>query len=186
MPKKEPVAPPAARPVNPQDVKLKQLMESVIGGIRNVKKELADNLPSHIRADRPASELAHLYGAVRDLCDEFAAAAEVAGAASTQLSTQLIPAAFERENISTFTTADGYRVTLSTRFVASIKPDMKGEAWDWLRKNGLDALIVETVNASTLSAAGKKMIEDEGKELPEHLFNAHFMPSVSLTKTKKK
>ncbi len=97
----------------------------------------------------------------------------------------MIPEAFERESISSFTTDNGYRVTVSQRFFASILEGMKDVAFEWLRKNKLGDLIQPTVNAGTLSAEGKRMLE-EGRELPEQIFSTHYKPSTSLTKVAKK
>lgn len=57
----------------------------------------------------------------------------------------------------------------------------KDAAFEWLRLSDMGSLIVETVNASTLSATGKAMLQD-GKELPETVFNTFYQPSTSLTK----
>lgn len=162
------------------------LTRSIDARCKSLKKRLAADVAGQMAdPDRAASELAHVYGAFRGIVEELSAATKIISDAVSQLGGERIPKAFEREGITTFTTKSGYRVTVSERYVASINPDMKDEAKAWLRKNGLDAIIIETVNASTLSAAGKAMLEDKGKELPEHLFNAAFLPGTSLTKVKK-
>jgi hypothetical protein len=150
-----------------------QDLEAILGEL----KALADQ-------NRPASELAHLFGVVRDIQDMLseivlAPVSECYG----KLAKEIVPAAFERENLTSFTTKDGYRVSISTKYFASIAGD-KEAAYEWLRNNGLGEIIQNTVNASTLSAAGKAMLE-EGKELPDELFRSHFAVNTSLTRTKK-
>lgn len=130
-----------------------------------------------------AARLAHVYSAVRRVNDSIAEAVKPLGEAQLKLSSIMVPEAFQQENVKTFTTGDGYRVTLSHRFYAAIKADSKNSAYDWLRTNNLGALIIETVNSSTLSSAGKALLE-EGKELPEDFFNTHYQDQVSLTKVK--
>ena len=163
------------------------LTRSIDARCKSLKKRLTEDVAAQLAdPDRPASELAHVYGAFRDIAEELASATKIVSDAVSLLGMDRIPKAFEREGITTFTTKSGYRVTVSERYVASIKKENKDEAYAWLRKNGLDALIVETVNASTLSAAGKAMIEEKGKELPEALFTTAYLPGTSLTKVKKK
>ena len=54
-----------------------------------------------------------------------------------------------------------------TKLSASF-PD-KEAGFAWLRENGDDALITETVNAGTLASHVKRMIEDEGIDPPEDI-----------------
>lgn len=183
-PKAKPT-PPANRPINKRDEPLEKLVAYLTEGMKRVRLRLDADLPNMIK-DRPASELAHLFGMVRDMNTVTGEALKPLSDAAGQLANVLIPKAFENENLTSFTTQDGYRVTVSTVYRASIKTDRKGDAYNWLRENGLEDLITETVNAGTLSAAGKAMVEEKGKELPEDLFNAAFMPTTSLTKVQKK
>lgn len=162
----------------------KTLVTWLDGGVAAVELKLNEALKTLLNPDRPASEQAMVYGAIRDMGDSWDKVTKIIDAAKTRLEKELLPGAFEAENLKSFTTKDGYRVTVSTRFFASIKQGLRDEAWDWLRANGLEDLITETVNASTLSATGKKLLE-EGKELSEELFETAYMPAVSLTRTKK-
>lgn len=182
---KTPIAKVETRPIAKEDVELNKLTVWLAAGMAKVKTRLEAELPGMLKPERPASELAHLYGAVRDMLDLSAGALKSLGEASGLLSNELVPKCFERENLTSFTTKDGYRVTVSTNYRVSIKGDKKEQAYAWLQDNDLGELITQTVNASTLSAAGRKLIEEQNKELPEELFNAAFMPSTSLTKTKK-
>ncbi len=133
---------------------------------------------------QPASQLAHAFVALRLATERWEATGKLLSDALAVLKTERIPAAFDAEKITTFTTQTGYRVTLSMTYRASIIAAQKGAAYAWLQANNLGDLITETVNASTLSAAGKVLLED-GKELPDDLFHAYFAPSASITKTSK-
>lgn len=92
-----------------------------------------------------------------------------------------IPEAFERDHITQHNLAEGFRVGVSSTFRASIRPDYKAEAYEWLMNNDLEDLITQTVNSSTLSATAKQLLEEKGKELPEKLFNVALVPNTSVT-----
>lgn len=72
------------------------------------------------------------------------------------------------------------RVTVSRRFSASMLD--KDAGLNWLRKNGHEGLIQETVNSSTLSAFAKDMQENQGKDLPVEIFKVGTKPYTSITK----
>lgn len=86
-----------------------------------------------------------------------------------------------RANDSKTVTVDSIkrRFTISKRFSCSIIPEMRADAYEWLRPHGL---ISETVNSSTLSSFAKKKIEDEGTEMPDNLFKTSIMDITSATK----
>lgn len=91
-----------------------------------------------------------------------------------------IPERFKAEDIKSFNT-DRFRVTRTSRVFASILPDTLPDAYQWLRDNEYDSIIKETVNASTLSATAKELMEN-GKELPDDLFRVHLKDGTSITK----
>jgi hypothetical protein len=95
-----------------------------------------------------------------------------------------LPAAFEDAGITSIPLDEGYRVAVSAQLRASIKPDKKEQAYNWLRKNGLGDIIAETINSSTLSATAKAQMEGENRELPADLFNVAYLPTTSVTSTK--
>lgn len=89
-----------------------------------------------------------------------------------------LPERFDNEEVSTFNT-ETFRVTKSTRVFASIIGDQDA-AFDWLRNNDYAGLIKPTVNASSLSAAAKELMES-GKELDDELFRVYNKNGVSIT-----
>lgn len=95
-----------------------------------------------------------------------------------------LPERLDGDEIKTFTADSGDRMTRTSRIFASIIPEQKDGAFEWLRANDYQALIQETVNSSSLSAAAKELIEN-GMELPDHLFNSHYKDGVSITRKKK-
>lgn len=101
----------------------------------------------------------------------------------------VIPDAFEREGVKSFTTEDGYRVTVAQRVQASIPAETKHLAFDWLKNNGFEHVVQETVNAGTLGALAKNLMESEDPdalvyELPDEFFKVNIVPTTSVTKTK--
>lgn len=98
-----------------------------------------------------------------------------------------LPGVFEGAGTTTVNLDEGFRVTVSSNIRASIREGQKEAAFGWLRDNDLGDLITETVNASTLSATAKSLLEgDIPKELDTAIFNVAIMPNTSVTKTKAK
>lgn len=91
-----------------------------------------------------------------------------------------MPQRMDAEAVKTFNT-DNFRVTRTARVFASIAAEQVESAYQWLRDNGYESLIKETVNSSSLSAAAKEMMQ-EGEELPEELFKVHMKDGISITK----
>lgn len=58
---------------------------------------------------------------------------------------------------------------LNTRLYASAPAEKKQELFDTLKKYGFGSLVVETVNANSLSAFVKEMIAENEDELPHWL-----------------
>jgi|SRR5262245_3878851 len=92
------------------------------------------------------------------------------------------PAVFEHDRVTHVPLMDGYRVTVSYTLRASVLPDQKEEAYNWLREHYPDC-VIETVNASTLSALARELAEEHNFDLPETLFRSVNMPGTSVTRT---
>ena len=138
-------------------------------------------------ADRPALELAQLYVAARAMAEAFEAPMKLLDKRIEEIGGQFIPKAYERDKVAktlNITTPEAdFRVTVQVSLRASIRKDQKDAAYEWMRANQLGDLITDTVNAGTLSAAGRKLIEDGG-ELPEELFATYYQDQTSVTKKK--
>ena len=100
------------------------------------------------------------------------------------LSRQILPEMMEEEDVSTITLdfEDGskYRFTKNQRTSCSIID--KDGAYKWLRETGNEALIVETVNSSSLSSFASHYLKDEGKDLPADYFKQSALIYTSVTK----
>tara|TARA_R110000751_G_scaffold196938_1_gene302114 strand:- start:348 stop:803 length:456 start_codon:yes stop_codon:yes gene_type:complete len=94
----------------------------------------------------------------------------------------IVPAFFQERGIGPIV-VDAMRFSVSTSSRTSIPAKNKPAAYQWLRDNGLEDLITETVNSGTLSATGKSLLED-GIEMPGELFEYYAFENTSMTKIK--
>jgi hypothetical protein len=98
-----------------------------------------------------------------------------------KLSREQVPEALRAHNIRTITIEGVGRVSLGTRWSATM-PD-KESGFEWLRGNGHGGVIIETVNAQTLGALAKELNND-GMELPQPTFTTSILTYTSITKVK--
>ncbi len=145
------------------------------------KAQLSSILDQIKEDNSPASDLVKMYGGLRKAKDLVDAALKAINAIHDSIKFAQLPEAFEREELKTVTLEDGSRVTISQKVFASIPADKRSNAFRWLRDNGQEGIIQETVNSQTLSAFAKEWISEQGKDLPEDLFKVHFQPSVTYT-----
>lgn len=129
-----------------------------------------------------AASLVRLYSRARTELDMVADALKRTSQLIELMNRVVIPEAFENEKISTLTEAEsGDRVTITQRVVASIPADQREAAYAWLRANDHESMITETVNASSLSAFAKALME-EGQDLPDDIFKTTILAQTSLTR----
>lgn len=100
-----------------------------------------------------------------------------------ELQTQIVPELFQRANVSSLTVDDN-RVTISAKLSVVMTDKVGG--MEWLKANDLGDLIQETVNAQTLAASIRKLMEDKGIEPPDDKFTCTPVMNTSVTKVKKK
>lgn len=177
-PKPKATLPPTIVAAIPSSASLMRQIAAAAALIPDVNKELARSKKggsiamarSYVALHRMVERIDDLMKPLRDTFNDY--------------KTIHIPALFEQDGITSIPLDEGFRVGVSSKFVASIKSDERDKAYDWLRANGLGDIIQGTVNAGTLSAAAKKLLEEKNVELPSDLFNTAFLPSVSVTSTK--
>ena len=103
--------------------------------------------------------------------------------AKDKLSREIIPRIFEdSHHDQSINLKTGHRVTVQYRLTASMKN--KEAAMKWLQDNGLGDLIQPTVNASTLAAVARGMIEEKNESLPDEYFTVSNLPTTSVTRKK--
>jgi len=98
-----------------------------------------------------------------------------------KLSREHVPTMMRAHQVKTITVEGVGRVSLGTRWSASM-PD-KGAGFEWLRANDHGGVIQETVNAQTLGALAREL-NNEGRDLPQPTFTTNIMTYTSITKAK--
>ena len=98
-----------------------------------------------------------------------------------RLSYETIPDTFESMGIDAVKAKNGNFI-VGTRFNASIPFDKREAGYQWLRNNGLGALITPTVNAKSLSSAIKEHIETTAIEPPDDCMSIHRQRYTTIRK----
>lgn len=93
-----------------------------------------------------------------------------------------VPKRFEDDGITNMKVEGVGRVGLTSDLYASIAPDQKGAAYEWLSDNGHGDVVQPTVNSSTLKALMKSIIKS-GEEIPSELFKVTPFTRASITKS---
>lgn len=123
------------------------------------------------------------YKTIKDEYDDFEAVRKKIGETLESLSRGTIPEMMAEEGVRTITLDDiGYRFTISHRWSCTLLE--KDVGIDWLKSHGHEALVFETVNAQTLAAWAKKMVDEEGKEPDPAVFKTGTMAFTSVTKAR--
>lgn len=118
------------------------------------------------KIDKAVDELKKLFGALTDT-----------------YKSEVLPDAFELDQINSVPLQEGYRVTMSAKIRASIRRGQQPSACVWLRENHYGDLIKPAVNANSLSSLATTMLREELREMPDTIFNVAICPSVSVTGT---
>lgn len=132
--------------------------------------------------DADVQTMARAFVVLHRLNDRIKEPASLFSVAWERWKTEIMPKAIEDSGQAHIPLREGFRVGVSALLRASIKEGMKADAFAWLKKHKLGDLIQPVVNAGTLSAAAKHLME-ENKELPEEFFNVQTVDNTSVTKT---
>ena len=119
------------------------------------------------------------YNFLRIIAEQVKVARESLKEIEERLSREYVPDVMRSSGIKNVTIDGIGRVSLGTRWSASM-PD-KEAGMQWLRENGHGGLIIETVNSSSLAAFAKELNE-AGRELPSPEFKTSTMTYTSITK----
>lgn len=101
-----------------------------------------------------------------------------------------VPSVLELEGVTNVPLDEGYRVQTADTMWVTVKEGMREAAMAWVREHqpsgkdgaSLADIIVETIHAGTLSAAGRYMLAEDGLDLPPDLFTSYFKPTTSVNK----
>lgn len=118
----------------------------------------------------------HLRIAVAKIKEAREALAQI----EERLSRETVPEVLREQNIKTITVIGVGRVTVSSRWSASMLD--KDAGINWLKNNGFPSIVQETVNAQTLAATAKNLSVTEGRDLPSDIFKVGMTTYTSITK----
>ena len=174
---------PAPKPINEQISAINQRLAEVIGDLGLLHRMLTAALMTAREQDDLIPAYIKVFRVSRDVKDDIEEAMKPINAVVEELRSKKLPEAFDMAESRTHTMENGDRVTINQRVTARIKASMRDAAFARLRKNKKKEIIVETVNASTLSALAGSLLE-ENKSLPSEIFEVDVLPQASLTRGK--
>jgi len=139
-----------------------------------------------LRKSGDLPEVCRAYKAMQDAYDALDVQRKALYEKLEGMSRGTIPEMLTEEGVSNITLEYGdglkYRFGKNQRMSCSM-PDKVG-GMDWLRTNGGEGLIQETVNSSSLSAFAKDYVTQHGKDLPDDYFRVSTLIYTSITKAK--
>lgn len=149
-------------------------------------KDITEDLRKEMEAARRqgATSLARAYVVFKRAVERLADDVKPLDALFASYKDELVPETLDAEGVTNVPLAEGFRVGTSLVFRASIKKDMKEQAYEWLRNNAHADIIVESINSSTLSATAGELLKDHCLELPSEFFTVAIMSNTSVTATK--
>lgn len=128
------------------------------------------------------ADLADLFVVVYNALEGYSAVKAELEKAADHLRFNRLPEIMASENVSTFKTTEGHRITLQSDMHATLPVEYRPVAHEWLRDTGHGDLIVESVNASTLKAFIKRaVLAGENAEFPTVKKDGADVPVFSYT-----
>ena len=155
-------------------------LKTICNLLTNITSTVREETNEAIATNDPVQVIKH-YDALRLIAAQIKESREALGQIEEKLSREQVPEIMRAHNIRTTTIEGVGRVSLGTRWSASM-PD-KQAGFEWLRANEHGGVIQETVNAQTLGALAKEL-DAEGMELPQPTFTTNIMTYTSITKVK--
>lgn len=160
------------------------LLNEVTNGLIRVAGMVRDDTALALSDKDHVVAIRH-FADVRNAIDTIKTARKAIEEIEERLSKEQIPDIMRSIGVKSTKIEGIGTVGISYRFSCSILDDPqlgKEKGYDWLRSNGHESLITETVNSSTLSAFAKDMLENHGIELPPELFKVGTSPFTSIRK----
>jgi len=155
-------------------------LQTICFNLTAVTERIRNETNEAIATNDPVQVIKH-YDKVRLATASIKEAREALAKIEENLSREQVPSVMRAHNIKSTTIEGVGRVSLGTRWSASIPEKQAG--FEWLRANAHGGVIQETVNAQTLGALAKELNED-GLELPAPTFTTNIMTYTSITKAK--
>ena len=157
-----------------------EVLNRLCSSLSEVAGWIRDETSEAVATNDPVKVIKH-YDKIRQVNAAIKESREALGQIEEKLSREYVPDVMRAHNIKTTTIEGVGRVSLGTRWSASM-PD-KQVGFEWLRANEHGGVIQETVNAQTLGALAKEL-NNEGTELPAPIFTTNILTYTSITKVK--
>ena len=157
-------------------LKALQYVNEALDYIEQTKPAIVEN--TRRMSGAPLNDVITRFVEIRDLHARLKAIAAGINQLADHLSYDLVPHAMERTGLTVAHHTLG-RIQLEMRTSATVLN--KEGAYEWLRANGKGDLIIETINAQTLGATARELI-DAGDELPSNLFKTTVKTYTKLTR----
>ena len=129
---------------------------------------LDTKITSGIMAPSTAESAARILAEVDKLGKAWRDATKKLTALENKLAYNIVPNVFG--DVKAVAIAGLGRVSIQSRFSCTIKEEERENAIAWLKENGYDGLVKETINASTLKAQARMYMQETGYEFPEDFF----------------
>ena len=155
-------------------------LRTICNLLTNVAGEVRDQTNDVVASGDHVQVIKH-YDQLRQVNALIKESREALGQIEEKLSRESVPEVMRAHQIKTITVEGVGRVSLGTRWSATM-PD-KEAGFEWLRAHEHGGIIIETVNAQTLGALAKELNAD-GTELPSPTFTTNIMTYTSITKAK--
>lgn len=149
-------------------------LQSVTGFIRTDTAQII--------ATKDHIEIIRHYDDLRKATEQIKEARKALDEIEEHMSREDVPDILRENKIKTITVEGVGRVTISHRWSASMLDKEAGIMW--LKANDMGGIVQETVNAQTLAAHAKALMETKGTELPPDVFKVGQMAFTSITKVK--
>lgn len=163
-----------------EEVVLRSL-KNIANELELVKRALPRVIEQYESGRRSLPELLRFFYYIREAHDALDTERKAVNAQIEFISRTIAPQLMDEQQVKTITLTDiKRRFTVNSRVSASMADKDRG--LQWLRDNGHEGLIQETVNASTLSAFAKSLVEETGEELPSEIFKLSTLLYTSITK----
>lgn len=154
--------------------------------IKHAILTLSDAVPSVLKRFEEVkdniAELLKFYRQLRDANSQIDQLCKILNELEQNLSYKIIPDIMETMQMDSLKSG-GYTYSVNVRNNASIPLDKREKGLQWLKNNGLSAIISETVNAKTLSSAVTQHIVEKGLIPPEDAISLHQQKYISVRKS---
>lgn len=132
-------------------------------------------------AKMPLRELAEEFNKLKGEKEQAEMTASFITAKFDVIRMESIPNKMEAEGVESIRLEGIGRLGLTADLFLSVKGEMKGALYDWLRENGFGELITDSVNGSTLKAFVKEQMK-KGKPIPTECLSMTPYQRASITK----